>query len=63
MLAVIAVNGLRLLRARWRTAAVVLVLAYVASGFYFVGTKDEVRASRDPIVQNFIQSEMETGDG
>ncbi len=31
--------------------------------FYFVGTKDEVRASHDPIVQNFIQGEMETGDG
>lgn len=31
--------------------------------FYFVGTKDEVRASRDPIVQNFIVGDMETGDG
>jgi phospholipid/cholesterol/gamma-HCH transport system ATP-binding protein len=31
--------------------------------FYYVGTKDEVRASRDPIVQNFILGEMETGDG
>jgi phospholipid/cholesterol/gamma-HCH transport system ATP-binding protein len=31
--------------------------------FYFVGTKDEVRASRDPVVQNFIQGGMETGDG
>ncbi len=31
--------------------------------FYFVGTKDDVRASRDPVVQNFIHGEMETGDG
>jgi len=29
------------LRARWRTAAVVLVLAYAASGFFFVGTEQQ----------------------
>lgn len=31
--------------------------------FAFVGTKDEARSSRDPLVQNFIRGEMETGDG
>ena len=31
--------------------------------FGFVGTKDEARASKDPLVQNFIKGEMETGDG
>jgi phospholipid/cholesterol/gamma-HCH transport system ATP-binding protein len=31
--------------------------------FGFVGTKDEARASTDPLVQNFIRGEMETGDG
>ncbi|HPQ81475.1 MAG TPA: ABC transporter ATP-binding protein [bacterium] len=31
--------------------------------FGFVGTKDEARASTDPVVQNFIKGEMETGDG
>jgi len=29
------------LRARWRTVAVVLVLAYAASGFFFVGTEQQ----------------------
>lgn len=31
--------------------------------FGFVGTKDEAKASADPMVQNFIRGEMETGDG
>lgn len=31
--------------------------------FGFVGTKEEARASADPLVQNFIHGEMETGDG
>lgn len=31
--------------------------------FGFVGTSDEARSSADPIVQNFIRGEMETGDG
>ena len=31
--------------------------------FAFVGTKDEACSSPDPLVQNFIQGEMETGDG
>lgn len=31
--------------------------------FGFVGTKDEARASTDPLVQNFIKGEMETSDG
>jgi len=31
--------------------------------FYFIGTKDEARGSADPVVQNFIQGQMETGDG
>ena len=31
--------------------------------FHFVGTKEEARASHDPIVQGFIRGEMDTGDG
>ncbi|MFA4874538.1 MAG: ATP-binding cassette domain-containing protein [bacterium] len=31
--------------------------------FGFVGTKDEALSSDDPLVQNFIKGEMETGDG
>lgn len=31
--------------------------------FGFVGTKDEAKLSKDPMVQNFIKGEMETGDG
>ena len=31
--------------------------------FGFVGTKAEAQASADPLVQNFIRGEMETGDG
>ncbi|MFH0799299.1 MAG: ABC transporter ATP-binding protein [Pseudomonadota bacterium] len=31
--------------------------------FGFVGTKEEAQASKDPLVQNFIRGEMETGDG
>jgi len=31
--------------------------------FGFVGTGDEARSSADPMVQNFIRGEMETGDG
>lgn len=31
--------------------------------FGFVGTKDEALSSSDPLVQNFIKGEMETGDG
>ncbi|MBT3181696.1 MAG: ABC transporter ATP-binding protein [Deltaproteobacteria bacterium] len=31
--------------------------------FGFVGTSDEARSSKEPIVQNFIRGEMETGDG
>lgn len=31
--------------------------------FHFIGTKDEARASNDPIVQGFIRGEMDTGDG
>lgn len=31
--------------------------------FGFIGTADEARSSNDPMVQNFIRGEMETGDG
>jgi phospholipid/cholesterol/gamma-HCH transport system ATP-binding protein len=31
--------------------------------FGFVGTGEEARSSADPVVQNFIKGEMETGDG
>ncbi len=31
--------------------------------FSFVGTKEEARQSKDPLVRNFIAGEMETGDG
>lgn len=31
--------------------------------FGFIGTKEEARLSSDPMVQNFIKGEMETGDG
>jgi len=31
--------------------------------FSFIGTKDEARQSKDPLVRNFIAGEMETGDG
>lgn len=31
--------------------------------FSFVGTKEDARQSKDPLVRNFIAGEMETGDG
>lgn len=31
--------------------------------FGFVGTKDEALSSKDPLVQNFIQGNMDTGEG
>lgn len=31
--------------------------------FGFIGTKEEAKGSSDPMVQNFIRGEMETGDG
>ena len=38
-------------------------LAMIYNGcFGFVGTKDEAKASSDPVVQNFIRGEMETED-
>lgn len=38
-------------------------LAMIYSGcFGFVGTKDEAKASSDPVVQNFIRGEIETED-